>query len=84
MWRAWRADMRITDVDRRWGKAMEHYIRNEDDNLPPVDRFNLGQKYFFWVMLFAGLVLLLSGVVLWFPEFMPCEPARCARPSCST
>ena len=71
MWRAWRTDMRITAIDRRWGKAVDHYIRNEDHNLPPVDRFNLGQKYFFWAMLFAGLVLLLSGAAMWFPEFMP-------------
>ena len=71
MWRAWRADMRITAADRRWGEAMDHYIRNEDRDLPPIDRFNLGQKYFFWVMLFAGAVLLLSGVAMWFPEIVP-------------
>ena len=47
---------------------MEHYIRNEDEDLPPIDRFNLGQKYFFWAMLFAGALLLISGVALWFPE----------------
>ena len=29
---------------------MDHYIRNEDEDLPPIDRFNLGQKYFFWAM----------------------------------
>jgi formate dehydrogenase subunit gamma len=71
MWRAWRRDMRITAADRRWGEAMDHYIRNEDWNLPPIDRFNLGQKYFFWVMLFAGGLLLLSGAAMWFPEIMP-------------
>jgi formate dehydrogenase subunit gamma len=71
MWRAWKGDMRITVADRRWGEAMDHYIRNEDWDLPPIDRFNLGQKYFFWVMLFAGAVLLLSGVAMWFPEIVP-------------
>jgi formate dehydrogenase subunit gamma len=71
MWRAWSADMRITAADRRWGESMDHYIRNEDWDLPPIDRFNLGQKYFFWVMLFAGAVLLLSGVAMWFPEIVP-------------
>lgn len=63
--------MRITAVDRRWGEAMDHYIRNEDEDLPPIDRFNLGQKYFFWVMLWACAALLLSGLVLWFPEKIP-------------
>lgn len=71
MWRAWRADMRITAADRRWGDDMDHYIRNEDWDLPPIDRFNLGQKYFFWVMLFAGGLLLFSGAAMWFPEIVP-------------
>jgi formate dehydrogenase subunit gamma len=67
----WLSDMRITPTDRAWSKAMGHYIRNEDEQLPPIDRFNAGQKYFFWVMLFAGTVMLVSGVVLWFPEKVP-------------
>jgi formate dehydrogenase subunit gamma len=71
MLRAWAADMRITGVDRAWGRQMKRYIENEDEALPPIDRFNLGQKYFFWVMLFAGFVLLVSGVVLWIPEKLP-------------
>ncbi len=71
MLRAWAADMRITAVDRAWGRQMKRYIENEDEALPPIDRFNLGQKYFFWVMLFAGFVLLVSGVVLWIPEKLP-------------
>jgi formate dehydrogenase subunit gamma len=71
MLRQWLGDMRITANDRAWGKAMQRYVENEDENLPPIDRFNLGQKYFFWAMLFAGFVLLLSGIVLWIPEKLP-------------
>jgi formate dehydrogenase subunit gamma len=71
MFRTWLADMRITPVDREWTKAIGHYIRNEDEELPPIDRFNAGQKYFFWVMLYAGIVMLVSGVALWFPEKIP-------------
>ena len=71
MLRMWLADMRITAVDRRWGEAMGHYIRNEDELMPPAERFNVGQKYFVWAMLWAGLLLALSGVVLWFPERIP-------------
>jgi formate dehydrogenase, gamma subunit len=71
----WASDMRITDVDRAWSREMEHYIRNEDEQLPPVDRFNAGQKYFFWIMLFAGIVMLISGVGLWIPESLP-RPLR--------
>jgi formate dehydrogenase subunit gamma len=50
---------------------MKQYIRNDDENLPPIDRFNIGQKYFFWVMLFAGLVLLATGLAMWFPASLP-------------
>ena len=68
---AWRADMRITAADRQWSGSMRRYVRNEDEGLPPIDRFNPGQKQFFWAMLWAALVLLVSGVVLWFPERLP-------------
>jgi formate dehydrogenase subunit gamma len=71
MLRSWMSDMRITAVDRAWGRAMNHYIANEDESLPPSDRFNLGQKYFFWVMLWGGIGLLISGAILWFPELIP-------------
>jgi formate dehydrogenase subunit gamma len=71
MLREWLGDMRITPADRAWQGAMEHYIRNEDEALPPIGRFNAGQKYFFWAMLWAGVVLLATGAVLWFPELIP-------------
>jgi len=78
MLRAWMGDMRITAVDRKWSAAMDRYIRNEDEQLPAIDRFNIGQKYFFWAMLWAGAVLLLSGAALWFAERMPVDVLRAA------
>ncbi len=71
MWQLWHEDMRITDVDRRWKDAMGHYIRNDDSKLPEIGRFNYGQKQLFWVMFYGGLVLLASGLVLWFTEYIP-------------
>jgi formate dehydrogenase subunit gamma len=71
MLRTWLADMRITDSDRAWGRAMDRYVRNEDQDLPPIDRFNLGQKYFFWTMLSAAVVLLATGAAMWFPALLP-------------
>jgi len=67
----WQRDMEITDTDRAWEKSAEHYVRNEDEKLPPVGRFNWGQKVFFWVMLWGALLLLLSGLGLWFVESIP-------------
>jgi formate dehydrogenase subunit gamma len=68
----WSLVMRPTDDDRAWRKAMWHYIRNEDDRVPQSNqRFNFGQKMQFWVMTISACVLLLSGLVLWFPHTIP-------------
>jgi formate dehydrogenase subunit gamma len=67
----WSLVMRPTAEDRAWRKAMWHYIRNEDDRVPKSGRFNFGQKMQFWVMTISAFVLLLSGLVLWFPHSIP-------------
>ena len=40
----WGSQMRLTDRDREWFRAVRHYVRNEDDQVPDEDRFNGGQK----------------------------------------
>jgi formate dehydrogenase subunit gamma len=67
----WYRDMRIDDADRAWAKAIPDYIRNEDDKLPPVGRFNYGQKLFFWGIFYGVILMLLSGVLLWYTEALP-------------
>ncbi|MGQ0737231.1 MAG: formate dehydrogenase subunit gamma [Acidobacteriota bacterium] len=64
----WRRDMRTSPADRAWRQAMRHYVRNEDDRVPGVGKFNYGQKMLFWLMMWGTVALLLSGAVLWFPE----------------
>jgi formate dehydrogenase subunit gamma len=71
MYVVWRRDMRITPEDRAWRRALRHYIRNEDDRVPPAGRFNFGQKQLFWLMFWGGLMLLGSGLVLWFIDMVP-------------
>jgi formate dehydrogenase subunit gamma len=73
MYATWRRDMRTTAEDRAWTRAIRYYIRNEDDKVPPVWRFNPGQKQLFWVMFFGGVVLLLSGLVMWLVAAVPGE-----------
>jgi formate dehydrogenase subunit gamma len=68
---AWRRDMRITEVDRQWSRQLRKYIENKDEEVPPADRFNAGQKQFYWIMLGGAVFLLLSGFVMWFPEYSP-------------
>jgi formate dehydrogenase subunit gamma len=71
MYKIWRSDMRVTEVDRAWSKELGQYVRNEDEDLPPVGRFNAGQKQLFWLMFYGGIALLLSGLFLWLPEYIP-------------
>jgi formate dehydrogenase subunit gamma len=71
MYKMWRGDMATTDADLRWKKAMKHYIENDDQNLPPEGRFNYGQKLFFWLMFYGVILLLISGLGLWFVESIP-------------
>lgn len=80
----WSKDMYITQQDREWRKFVGGYVRNEEEEIPdphkavrtfqqvvPVDRFNYGQKYLFWVMFWGGIALFATGMVLWFAEYLP-------------
>jgi formate dehydrogenase subunit gamma len=67
----WRRDMEITAVDLAWKKKVDYYIRNQDEDLPPIWRFNWGQKLFFWVMFWGAILLVISGFGLWFVESIP-------------
>jgi formate dehydrogenase subunit gamma len=67
----WHGDMQLDESDRAWAKAIPHYIQNEDDKLPPVGRFNYGQKLFFWGIFYGVILLLVSGIALWYTEALP-------------
>ncbi len=55
MYAMWAPQMRHTDVDKKWWKAVRYYSTNQDDKMPPAGR----------------LALLATGLVLWFPERIP-------------
>lgn len=71
MFRMWRRDMKFDAQDREWLKNVGKYIRNQDEGLPEVGRFNPGQKQLFWLQAVSGVLLLLSGIPLWFPHSFP-------------
>ena len=71
MFGVWGSQMRLTDRDREWFRSVRHYIRNEDDQVPDEDRFNGGQKALYWGFLICGILLLLTGLVLWVPHWIP-------------
>ncbi len=67
----WSSDMRVTAIDREWLDKSKEYAENHDENVPPQERFNGGQKLYYWAMYFGAFFLLLSGLVMWFPEYLP-------------
>lgn len=67
----WVKDMGLTETDREWLASVKHYAMHESDEVPPAGKYNAGQKLFFWAMVVLGVLLLVSGIVLWFPESFP-------------
>ncbi|ALI04159.1 formate dehydrogenase cytochrome b556 subunit [Pseudomonas sp. FW306-02-F02-AA] len=60
----WRANVFIAN-DRLWLKRVNRVMRNEEEGVPPIGKYNPGQKLLFWTLLACMLILLLSGVVIW-------------------
>ncbi|MDE1164727.1 MAG: formate dehydrogenase subunit gamma [Pseudomonas sp.] len=62
--RFWRANFFIAN-DWPWLKRIDRVIKNEEEGVPPVGKYNPGQKLLFWTLLACMLALLFSGVVIW-------------------
>ncbi|HUL16338.1 MAG TPA: formate dehydrogenase subunit gamma [Terriglobales bacterium] len=71
MYVLWSGQMRATKLDKEWWNSLHYYIRNEDNKMPPAGRYNAGQKALFWGFFWSAIVLVLTGLVLWFPESLP-------------
>jgi formate dehydrogenase subunit gamma len=71
MYEMWARQMKFQSVDREWWHNLHYYITNQDDKMPPVGRYNAGQKMLFWTFFYTSIVLLLTGVVLWFTDSLP-------------
>ena len=71
MFRRWASQMKLDADDRRWLRNAHKYATHDESGLPEAGRFNAGQKMLFWLQSMAAILLLASGVVLWFPETMP-------------
>jgi formate dehydrogenase subunit gamma len=69
MW--WRS-MTFISVDWEWFRKIGIYVRTGHT---PVDsdEYNAGQKAYFWFSIFSGVLLLITGIPLWFPDLMSRE-----------
>lgn len=66
----WRLQMVAAPEDRAWEAGIKNYIENRDELVPPQGRFNAGQKMFYWVMYYGAIILVITGVIMWFPELI--------------
>lgn len=67
----WKSDMGPHANDQKWKDNIKAYVENRDELMPPQGRFNAGQKQFWWAMFYSTIILLITGIVMWFPERMP-------------
>src|SRR5580698_2188481 len=67
--------------DIAWMGAIVRVLRNEEEGVPEVGRFNAGQKFVFWSMALLVPALFLTGLVIWeyyFGETTTIETQRAA------
>lgn len=68
--RLWRDNL-INEGDRAWRAKMGEMLKGKKDGLPPVGKYNYGQKLVFWALALSLLVLLATGFMFWRPWFAP-------------
>jgi formate dehydrogenase subunit gamma len=51
--------------DTQWMRQIGDEVMNRDDALPPIGKYNPGQKLLFFVMVATMIVLLATGLVIW-------------------
>lgn len=71
MFARWARQMQLDEDDQLWLAKGHLYAQNLHDGIPESGRFNAGQKLLFWTQSASAFFLLLSGVVMWFPEVAP-------------
>ncbi|HVP61632.1 MAG TPA: formate dehydrogenase subunit gamma [Myxococcaceae bacterium] len=64
----WAGEMRLSAADKRFTANFLAYLRWETHD-EDTGKYNGGQKVLFWLSTLASLGLLVTGVVLWWPQF---------------
>jgi formate dehydrogenase subunit gamma len=66
-----RGDNRWEANDREWMRHAGAMVRGDKASLPPVGKYNAGQKLVFWTAAASLLVMLVTGFMFWRPWFAP-------------
>jgi len=76
--RMWRDNLwKKTDTD--WVKKSSTLLRGDEEHMPPVGKYNAGQKGVFWLFATCLLVLLVTGFLFWRPWFADSFPITVVR-----
>ena len=70
----WLGEMIFRSDERGWWRpsTLMSYMRYDEEANWGGGKYNPGQKLFFWAVTLGALVLLVSGIVMWFPiQFAP-------------
>lgn len=76
--RLWRDNL-LNEADREWVKHSGDMLRGNKAAMPPVGKYNAGQKGVFWLMALSLLALLVTGVMFWQPWFADSFPILARR-----
>jgi formate dehydrogenase subunit gamma len=76
--RLWR-DNKLVPSDARWLRGMFRYMNKEGEGVPVEGKYNAGQKYMYWSMIFVIAALLVTGILIWRPYFAPRIPVDLRR-----
>jgi formate dehydrogenase subunit gamma len=76
--KVWRDNV-MNDADKAWRAKMGDMLRGDKSGMPPVGKYNAGQKLVFWAMAISLAVLLITGLMFWRPWFAPYFPVNVIR-----
>ena len=62
--RFWQLNL-IKKNDVEWLQHLPDLLDGNHDKVPPVDKYNGGQKVLFWLLVLCMLGLLVTGVLMW-------------------
>lgn len=65
--------------DSQWMRRSGQLLRGHEEDMPPVGKYNAGQKGVFWLFTACLLVLFVTGFVFWQPWFAPAFPILLRR-----
>lgn len=75
---AWIRDMLFEPIDREFARQLPKYAREGHLELD-VDKYNAGQKGYYWFAIVTGVLLLLTGLPLWLPGMLDSSWNQIAR-----